>query len=161
MQFTKATILAFAALLAQGYAADFESCYNSVKDCTSISSSACEAMARGCCEEANSACRVGPDANMSYCSSQNSICYAKNGIPDPYGINTQPQPTEKPDFESCYNSMKDCPSVSSSACEAMARGCCEEADSACRVGPDANMSYCSSQKSTCYSKNGLPDPYQN
>ncbi|KAJ0108229.1 hypothetical protein J7T55_000194 [Diaporthe amygdali] len=155
MYFSKATIIAFAALLSQGLAAD---CATVRSDCQSSgdpNQAECASLAAQCCDQADNACRVGPDANMATCSAEKASCYASASLPDPYA-------TSKRDETNCATVRAGCqsqPSPNQAYCASQAAKCCETKDNACRTGDLANMATCSAAKAQCYADASLPDPY--
>lgn len=164
MYFSKATIIAVSAFIAQGIATPvFETRNTNVTDCAAVRSDCqsgpdanqayCASISAECCDNADNACRTGEMANMATCSAEKAACYASANLPNPYAKRAE---------QNCAVVRSDCqskPDANQAFCASQAAECCDTKDSACRVGPDANMSYCSSQKASCYADANLPDPY--
>ncbi|KAF2136520.1 uncharacterized protein K452DRAFT_362456 [Aplosporella prunicola CBS 121167] len=174
MHFTKATIIAMAALLSSGYALP------SGLDARR-SGDACQV--QQCCDDADNQCRTAPEANMSKCSADKDTCYTNIGLPSPYGKAKRDAPTK----ESCDDADNKCRTADDAnmsnadkdACYTKAglpspygkakrqetavdckdKECCDQQDNECRTAPDANMSQCSAWKDSCYTSNNLPSPY--
>lgn len=166
MYFSKATIIAVSALIAQGIATPvFETRNTNITDCAAVRSDCqssgdpnqayCASLSAQCCDNQDSACRTGEMANMATCSAEKAACYASANLPDPYA-------STKRDEQNCAVVRSDCqslPDANQAACAAKAAECCDTKDNACRTAPDANMSSCSSSKATCYTDANLPNPY--
>lgn len=169
MYFSKATIIAVSALIAQGIATPvFETRNTNITDCAAVRSDCqssgdpnqayCASLSAQCCDNQDSACRTGEMANMATCSAEKAACYASANLPDPYA-----KPADA-DGEECAAVRSKCQSSgdpNQAACAAEAANCCQEKDNACRTAPDANMSSCSAKKSSCFAAASLPDPYSN
>ena len=85
MYFSKATIIAVSAFIAQGIAAS--DCAVVRSDCQSgpdANQAYCASQAADCCQTADNACRVGPSANMATCSAKKAACFAAAELPSPY-----------------------------------------------------------------------------
>lgn len=165
MYFSKATIIAVSAFIAQGIATPtlIENRNTNITDCAAVRSdcqsgpdpnqSYCASISAQCCDNQDNACRTGEMANMATCSAEKAACYASANLPNPYA---------KREEQNCATVRSDCqslPDANQAACAAKAAECCDTKDNACRTAPDANMSFCSSTKATCYTDANLPNPY--
>lgn len=172
MYFSKATIIAVSAFIAQGIATPtlIESRNTNITDCAAVRSDCqssgdpnqayCASLSAQCCENQDNACRTGEMANMATCSAEKAACYASASLPDPYANNKRADA----DGEECAAVRSDCqsgPDPNQAFCASQAADCCQKKDNACRTAPDANMSTCSAKKASCFAAASLPDPYSN
>ncbi|KAG8169841.1 hypothetical protein KVR01_000586 [Diaporthe batatas] len=165
MYFSKATIIAVSALIAQGFASPI---LETVTDCSAVRKTCqqgpdanqayCASQAAECCDVKDYACRAGPTANMAECSSQKSTCYANANLPDPYGLGKRLD-TDGAQCAAVRLTCQEGPDANQAYCASLAADCCQEKSNACRTGPTANQADCSARKSSCFAAANLPDPY--
>lgn len=100
----------------------------------------CSSQAAACknaCENSWEACKSGPNPNQSFCGSQYAVCLGYN----PFAASATATPTS--------GSATVTVTSTSTSTSATPSNNCQSQENACRTGPNANQSYCSSQAAAC------------
>ncbi|KAG5955206.1 hypothetical protein E4U58_007207 [Claviceps cyperi] len=110
------------------------------------------------CNEEYNACRVAPDANMSFCASKLASCVGYNpftggNFMSPTACAAGAAATAGSTDSSGSSSADSSGSAGGQSSDAECAKKCNEEYNACRVAPDANMSFCASKLASCVSYN--------
>ncbi|KAG5931422.1 hypothetical protein E4U59_000320 [Claviceps monticola] len=103
------------------------------------------------CNEEYNACRVAPDANMSFCASKLASCVGYN--PFTGGSFMSPTACAAGAAAAATGSSGSSGSAGGQGSDAECAKKCNEEYNACRVAPDANMSFCASKLASCVGYN--------
>ncbi|KAI5256283.1 hypothetical protein E4T42_01658 [Aureobasidium subglaciale] len=134
--------------------------------------SADNAACQGTCYDAYNTCRTsrpnGLSANMAQCASEYAGCLGQNPFSEDGSLTIKPSIVARafatPAPSNCVTKDNACRasdpvtglSANQAFCsseDAACKGACEESYNACRVAPDANMSYCASLYAGCLGTN--------